>query len=112
VTQLLFVQCARGFLAIARDEGDGVAVIEQADGRGDLFRPHTQFGGDVTFVLHDGILRLRVDHTPHFWCVQSYAVGERGHCKVGRRPHAKIAKDAKSTKKRFFAFLAPLAILA
>ncbi len=71
VAQLLFVQCACGFLAIAGDEGDGVAVVQQGDGRGDLFRPHAQLGGDVTFVLHDGILRLRVDHTPHFSPVQT-----------------------------------------
>ena len=46
-TQLDVVQALGGFLAVAGDEGDGGAGVEQFDGVLHLGRPNLQFGGDL-----------------------------------------------------------------
>ena len=46
VAKLDFVEAARGFLAIAGDEGKGVAFVEERERAGDLLRGERQFAGD------------------------------------------------------------------
>ena len=49
IAQLGVVERAGDFLAVARNEGHGGALIEQLDGGGDLGQAHAQFGGDALF---------------------------------------------------------------
>ena len=60
------------------------AVVPVRDGSGAVRRTHLLLGGDVTFVLHSGILRLRNDHTPHLSPVQTHAAGERGYWEISK----------------------------
>ncbi|KCB33957.1 hypothetical protein L543_2294 [Bordetella hinzii L60] len=41
------IQAAGGFLAVARDEGHGGAIVQQFHGRGHLAGSHRQFGGEL-----------------------------------------------------------------
>lgn len=54
VADLLLVERAGGLLAIAGDEGQGVAVIEQGDDGRDLPRADVELFGDALFVNHMG----------------------------------------------------------
>ena len=47
--QLRIVQAAGGFLAVARDERHGRALVEQGNGSGDLGGFGRDFGGDTLF---------------------------------------------------------------
>jgi hypothetical protein len=57
---LLFVEAAGGFLAVAGDEGHGIAGVEQRNGADRLFEAEAEFGGEA---LNNGIV---IAHNAYF----------------------------------------------
>src|SRR5206468_11789032 len=69
--QVDVVEAAGGLLAVAGDEGDAGAAVEEVDGRPDLLLPDTEFGSDLPEdLLHGGLLessrkRASLPHASH-----------------------------------------------